>query len=117
MCNSIKTISKVSNGELSICKNCNIYHLEYNNIYFEFTVKQYEQFKTYLLNIESDYWEDRYADANVKRKIPIPSLQSNLVLMFNRQEISELKYLFCTNNKVFETYLKVDDIDAMVILN
>ncbi|MUU79414.1 DUF6686 family protein [Winogradskyella endarachnes] len=117
MCNSIKTISKVSNGELSICKNCNVYHLEYNNIYFEFTVKQYEQFKNYLLNIEPDYWEDRYADADLKRKIPIPSLQSNLVLMFNRQEISELKYLFCNSYSVFETYLKVEDIDAMVILN
>jgi hypothetical protein len=117
MCNSIKTISKVSNGELSICENCKIYHLEYNNIYFEFTEKQYDQFKTYLLNIESDYWEDRYAGANVNRKIPIPSLQSNLVLMFNRQEISELKFLFCNKDDVFNSYLSVDDIDAMIILN
>lgn len=117
MCNNIRAISKVSSGELSICENCNIYHLEFNNIYFEFTVSQYKQFKKYLLSIESDYWEHKYAHTNVKRKIPIPSLQSNLVLMFNRQEINELKFLFCNKEDVFNTYLNVDDIDSMMILN
>ncbi|WP_452230418.1 MULTISPECIES: DUF6686 family protein [unclassified Lacinutrix] len=117
MCTNIKTISKVSSGELSICTHCNIYHLEFNNIYFEFTEVQYKQFKRYLLALEPEYWENKYVDAKVKRKIPIPSLQSNLVLMFNRQEVAELKALFCNKKHVFDKYLNVDDIDYTLILN
>jgi len=94
MCNNIKVLSKVSNGELSICRGCNIYHLEFNNIYFEFTRHQYEQFKSYLMGLEAEYWEEKYANANVKRKIPIPSIQENLVLMFNREELQQLKKAF-----------------------
>lgn len=117
MCTNIKTISKVTSGELSICTNCNVYHLEFNNIYFEFSEAQYKQFKKYLLAIEEVYWENKYVDAKVKRKIPIPSLQSNLVLMFNRQEIKELKSLFCNKEHVYSKYINVDDIDYTLILN
>ena len=117
MCNKIRTISKVNSGELSICDNCNVYHLEFNNIYFEFTTEQYKQFKSYLLAIEEEYWENKYASAKVKRKIPIPSLQSNLVLMFNRQEMKELKFLFCNQNNAFENYINIDDINYTLILN
>ena len=117
MCHNVKTISKVSSGELSICENCNIYHLEFNNIYFEFTQHQYHRFKSYLLSIEEDYWEEMYADAKVKRKIPIPSIQENLVLMFNKQEILELKALFCHRGNVYENEITLIDIDYTFILN
>ena len=44
--------------------------------------------------------------------------QDNLVLMFNRQEIKELKALVSTqNNSVFNTFLNVDDIDYTCIVN
>ncbi|WP_303316829.1 DUF6686 family protein [Flavivirga abyssicola] len=117
MCNSIRTIAKVTNGELSICEQCNVYHVEFNNIYFEFTPNEFDHFKDYLLNIELDYWEERYSCAKVKRKIPIPSMQKNLVLMFNRQEIKELKLLFCGEECSFENVLHANDIDYKLILN
>ncbi|WP_152973299.1 DUF6686 family protein [Lacinutrix mariniflava] len=117
MCHNIKTISKVSSGELSICKDCKIYHLEFNNICFEFNEEQYIKFKNYLLNIEADYWEIKYAHSKVKRKIPIPSLQPNLVLMFNRQEIAELKTLFFNTKDVFNSSINLDDINYTLILN
>lgn len=117
MCHNVKTISKVSSGELSICENCNIYHLEFNNICFEFNEEEYEKFKNYLLNIEINYWEIKYAHSKVKRKIPIPSLQPNLVLMFNRQEIEELKALFYSKKHVFDNYIDLDDINYTLILN
>ncbi|WP_055444253.1 DUF6686 family protein [Lacinutrix himadriensis] len=117
MCSNIKTISKVTSGELSICTKCNVYHLEFNNIYFEFSEAQYKQFKKYLFAIDSEYWENKYGDAKVKRKIPVPSLQSNLVLMFNRQEIKELKSLFSNKKQIYNKYLNVDDIDYTLILN
>lgn len=116
MCHNLKIIAKVKNGELSLCKECNIYHLEFNNIYFEFNIQQFKYFKTYLLGIDSQFWEQKYACASFKRKIPIPSMQDNLVLMFNRQEIEELKTLISSkqgNNII----LNVDDIDYTFVLN
>jgi len=117
MCTNIKTIAIGSNGELSICTNCNIYHLEFNNVYLEFTVAQYQQFKKYLFALEADYWENKYEAAHIKRKIPIPSQQSNLVLMFNRQEIAELKALFSNKKHVYNSYLSLEDIDYTLLLN
>ncbi len=118
MCNNIKTISKVKSGELSICAQCHIYHLEFNNIYLEFNQKEFEQFKAYILDIKMDYWEHKYACAKVKRKIPIPSMQENLVLMFRRQEILELQALLTHISKdIFLRSLKTKDIDYTLILN
>lgn len=117
MCHSVKVLSKVSHGELSICNECNVYHLEFNNVYFELTTAQFKRFKNFIQTLDEDYWETKYANAKVSRKIPIPSKQANLVLMFNRYEIRELKQLFefaATNSS---RYLSVDDIDYKLILN
>lgn len=114
----IQVLSKVKSGELSFCTQCGVYHLEFNNIYLEFNEGEFQQFKDYVEDIEVDYWEHRYACAKVKRKIPIPSMQSNLVLMFKRQEINELKVLFNFNYpEVLEKALYVSDIDYTLILN
>nr|WP_123803307.1 DUF6686 family protein [Flavivirga aquatica] len=111
-------MSKVKSGELSFCCQCGIYHLEFNNIYFEFSRKEFEQFKAYILDIEMDYWEHRYAMAKLKRKIPIPSMQQNLVLMFKNQEIRELQMLLTTSTKdVFNSCLNIAEIDYKFILN
>ena len=117
MCYSVKVLSKVSHGELSVCTECNLYHLEFNNVYFEFTTAQYKRFKNFILTLDETYWENKYANVRVRRKIPIPSKQANLVLMFNRFEIRELKQLFklATTNSL--RYISVDDIDYRLILN
>ncbi|MDO6760473.1 hypothetical protein Q4566_09715 [Tamlana sp. 2_MG-2023] len=114
----IKVLSKVKSGELSLCKECKVYHLEFNNIYLELTQVEFDKFKDYVENIEIDYWEHKYACAKVRRKIPIPSMQPNLVLMFKRQEINELKALVNpVNTDVFGTSLYISDIDYTLILN
>ncbi|MDN3664865.1 DUF6686 family protein [Algibacter miyuki] len=119
MCeNNIKTLAKVTNGELSVCCECRVYHLEFNNIYLELNENEFEQFKNYLFDIEMDYWEYKYASAKVKRKIPIPSMQQNLVLMFKREEIVELRMLLSSRaTHVFNEALTVRDIDYTLILN
>lgn len=118
MCKGIEAISKTSKGELNFCRNCQQFHLEFNNIYFEFTPIEYKQFRKYVLLIESEFWERKYANANVRRKIPIPTLQENLVLMFNRQEVAELKALISNKKEaVFNSILNVDDIDYTFIIN
>ena len=93
MCNYIRTIGKVKSGELTLCTKCNHYHLTFNNIFFEFTEKEYIQFKKYILHLDTSYWNENYPCPKVKKNIPIPTLQGNLVLLFNQQEIEELKNL------------------------
>jgi len=117
MCHSLKTLAKVKSGELSFCETCGIYHLEFNNIYCELNTIHFEKLKIYLLEIDIDYWEQKYAYTNIKRKIPVTTVCQNIVLMFNRQEIEELKALFYTIDKFEDNYLSVDDIDYWCILN
>lgn len=118
MCrDSIKILSKVSSGELSFCIECRVFHLEFNNIYLELKQSDFKQFKDFILNIEIDYWENKYACSKVQRKIPIPSTQPNLVLMFKREEIRELQALFNLENRKDIRILKLEDIDYTLILN
>jgi hypothetical protein len=88
------TLAVTSSGKLSICEGCQVFHFIFNNLYFEFNVDQYLSFKDYLNSLEIDYWEHKYATCDLSRKIPIPVSQENLILMFNRFEILELKKLF-----------------------
>lgn len=117
MSHNIKTISRCRCGELSICPQCNVYHLMFNNLFFELTPQELSKFRNYLFNIELDYWEQKYACARIKKKIPIPSSQHNLVLMFNRHEIEELKSLFVRRKNVENHYLEASEIDYKIILN
>ena len=117
MCNSLTTIARVKSGILTFCKACNMYHLEFTNIYLEFTKEQFEEFKAYLLTIEIAYWEHKYAGVNIKRKIPIPTTQNNLILLFNRYEIEELITLFCSTPTSKKVLLDVSQIDYTLVMN
>ena len=117
MCNSLTTISQVNHGILTFCKNCKIYHLEFANIYLEFSEEQFEEFKAYVLTIEISYWQHKYANVNIKRKIPIPTMQDNLMLLFNKHEIEELKALFCSKSTTEKLLLDVSQIDYTLVMN
>lgn len=116
MCNK-KILSKIRSGELSMCEQCNIYHLTFNNIYFEFNEKQFYQFRNYISNIDIEYWEKSCSCSSIKRKIPLQTLHQNLVLIFSKQEVIELNTLFAKSTKNKLSILNVDDIDYMLILN
>ena len=117
MCRKIKTLSKVPSGDLTLCTECGNYQLNFNNLFFEFTPEELQQFKTYVFDIDLDYWEYEYECPKLKKNIPIPSLQRNLVLLFNRQEITELKKLLSFNKYSSGRALRLDEIDYKLILN
>lgn len=117
MCHKIKILAKGKSGVLSLCDQCAIFHLEFNNVYFEFTQEQFKHFREYVLNIDADYWEDRYSCNAIRRKIPIPSMQENLVLMFNKQEIKQLTALLFYGESQHMSLLEIADIDYNLILN
>jgi hypothetical protein len=117
MCHKLKTLVKVKSGELSLCKACNSYQLQFNNLFFELNTEEFDAFKNYVFNIELDYWEHKYACSKMKRKIPIPSLQKNLLLIFSRQEIKELKALLSLESHSEYPTIDINDIDYTLIIN
>jgi hypothetical protein len=117
MCHSIKTISKVKNGELTICQGCKMYHLAFNNIYFEFNREQLLKFRKHIAEIKPDDWEKSYANIKGSRKIPIQTLHENLYLIFNKQELKELNSLLAINTRFKHQIIDLDDIDYPLILN
>ncbi len=117
MCHSIKTISKVKNGELTICKDCKIYHLAFNNIYFEFNRNQLLKFRKHIAEIKPDEWEKSYSNIKGTRKIPIQTLHQNLYLIFNKQELKELNALLAISTNYIHQIISLDDIDYPLFLN
>ncbi|WP_299101506.1 DUF6686 family protein [uncultured Winogradskyella sp.] len=120
MCQNIKVLSKVNGGELLFCKDCKLYHLAFNNLFFAINEDELERLKHYMNNIDPEYWEQKYNSCSVRRKIPLPSTQENLVIMFSRQELTEIRTLL--NYKMYKEnnsieFLNVDDIDYNLILN
>ncbi len=113
----IKNITKIKNNQLTKCETCNLYHLIFNNIFLEFSPIEFENFKQYIMHIEIDFWEGKNSHINLIRKIPIPTMQENLVIMFDKCEIEELKSLiFCKNTNEYEL-LKANAIDYSSLLN
>lgn len=117
MCHQIKIISRIKKGHLSICEECNMYHLTFNNLFFEFTEDEFKSFKRHLSLLEIDYWENKYSCQVINRKIPIPTLQQNLVLIFNRREIEDLKVLIFAKSASSFKNLRIDEIDYAFFLN
>ncbi|BAO74683.1 DUF6686 family protein [Winogradskyella sp. PG-2] len=120
MGNKVILLARVKSGELHFCQDCKAFHLIFNNLFFAFTPKELDELRSYVNGLEVDYWEHKYGCTNLVRKIPIPTSQENLALMFNRQEVSELKTLlaFDKNSKMkVSELLNICDIDYNFILN
>ena len=60
---------------------------------FSLTEEELIAFKEYLKQINIEYWEKEYEHSIYKKKIPIPTLQSNFIILVNRFELYELLLL------------------------
>ncbi|EAQ40445.3 hypothetical protein MED134_06809 [Dokdonia sp. MED134] len=116
MCTNLKTLSKNIEGELSYCKGCRVYHLYFNNIYLQFTPREFKAFTTFVFEIDVAYWEASCQRALLKRKIPIQSMQQNLAMVFNQSELNALKDLLKIKTKT-NRFLKPYEIDYTSFLN
>ncbi|MEM7085149.1 MAG: DUF6686 family protein [Bacteroidota bacterium] len=117
MCHRIKTIAKNCNGKLSYCQGCKHYHLDFNNVSLQFNEKELKNFQKFLSEIDVDYWETKYGCHVMKRKIPIPTIQQNLVLMFNKEELASIKSLVFQKTVKYSDSLSAFDIDYTLLLN
>ena len=93
MCD-FKIIQKTTNGLLLFCPNGDCYQLSFNNLLFNLNSYELNGFINFIKKIDLNYWEQEYKNSVYERKIPIPTIQSNLIIMMNSNEILELKLLF-----------------------
>ena len=114
MCN-LKILNRTSNGILIYCENREMYQLLFNNIIFDFNSMEMDSFSSYLNQIDVKFWETEYKNSIYDKKIPIPSIQTNLIIMLNKKELEELKFLIdCINQYKI---LKPIEISYQVFLN
>ena len=115
MCCNFSIVKKTENGQLILLKGCGNYQLTFKNLTFNLTKAELQSFHSYLKNIDIEYWEKEYEHSIYEKKIPIPTLQSNLIILINRYEIYELITLLQFKTKV--SSLQSSDINYTIIWN
>ncbi|WP_395061996.1 DUF6686 family protein [Flavobacterium sp.] len=110
-----KILNRTSNGFLLFCSKNDMYQLSFNNVTFNLNSIEMFSFKSYLDKINIDYWEKEYENSIYEKKIPIPTLQSNLIILLNRKELNEL--LFLLDYEKCKPLLKSVEIDYKLIFN
>jgi hypothetical protein len=114
MCN-LKILNRTSNGILLYCHDRDMYQLLFNNLTFDLSSIEMTSFSNYLEQIDIDYWETEYQHSIYEKKIPIPTLQSNFIILLNRKELEELRFLV---DCVYEDkILKPVEINYLIISN
>lgn len=109
MCCKYSIVNQSENGMLVLLKGCGNYQLTFNNLNFNLTPSELEHLSKFLKTIDCKYWEKEYENSIYEKKIPIPTLQSNLMILLNRFEVSELIELL--SFKKTEKLLKSKDIN------
>lgn len=92
MCD-FKIIKKTTNGLLLFCQKANGFQLSFNNLFLNLSRYELNSFIDYLEKMDVDYWEQEYKNSIYSKKMPIPTVQSNLIILIDRHELLELKIL------------------------
>lgn len=87
-------INKTESGQVFKCSKCNAIHIEYKNLNFNFSEKQYKHFADSILDLDGNKWERKNRNAHYRRKIIIPIGHKNVNILLNNAELQELKQLF-----------------------
>ncbi|MDG3580934.1 hypothetical protein PSF86_00930 [Galbibacter sp. CAA-3] len=109
-------MNRSKNGILIYCKHNRMYQLLFNNLNFNFTEAEFESFHKYIFNLEVAYWEEEYKHSVYDKRIPIPTIQSNLLILLNKQEVEELILLIRLRTPSYE-FIDFKDIDYKLFPN
>ncbi len=112
-------LNRTVNGNVFRCSKCNLIHIEFKNINFNFTDSQFSHFAEYLNNIDGAEWENKNRNTNFTRKILIPIGYQNINILLNNEELTEFKCLLKTqqlsNNYVQQ--LNTTQCNFLIYLN
>jgi len=86
-------LKKNDYGELSYCKNCNLYFLRFSNLLIELNERELKAFLLVVKNVDINYWNKINKSSSNLRIYPISTCQQNLVLLFNSSELEAIKDL------------------------
>ncbi len=106
MCCNYSKIRETENGLLVYLKGCNNFQLTYKNLNFNLSEKELTNLLNFLIKVDIDYWEKEYQHSIYEKKIPIPTLQANFIILLNRFELNELIYLLGYEKKSVEIKFK-----------
>ena len=108
---NIGLVNRTQHGTIRQCSSCLKFNITFNNIFLELSETELNNFKKYINQTDINYWNKEYGDLNSKA-IPIPTMQHNLLLVFNRKEFSELKTLVNGKNNFHFDSLSFEDIEV-----
>jgi len=110
MKNEETLIKKNGFGQLSFCKECNLFYLKFSSVLIELTRKEFRAFHLVVKDIDTGYWERLNKYSHESRIYPISTSQQNLVLIFNKSELQALKELVLITKSERESYVSLYDI-------
>lgn len=110
MCYNFKIVSRTQNG-IIVKTNCDIYQLSYKNLNFNLTKTEFDSFLAYLIKIDCNYWEKEYENSIYEKKIPIPTLQSNFIILLDKIELFELITLMKSSTEEFLRFKDFNNLD------
>ena len=114
MCN-LNILNRTNNGLLFYCTHSLLYNISFNNLTFNFDCSEFHRFRMYLHSIDGQYWEKEYENSIYEKKIPIPTMQRNFIILLNPIELEELKMLVDFSNEA--KLLDPDEIAYKMIYN
>ena len=117
MCSQLNIISKTKNGIVFLCKDCDKYRVQFNNLDFSFNDQEYFCFSEYISGIDLGYFEHHFNDELHDKKIPIPIGHKNLMLVLNSNELKELQVLFSHTKAQNYTLIGLNKINYKLFMN
>lgn len=114
MC-QLKILNRTSNGFLLFCQRKNTYNVSFSNLTFNFNTVEMDNFIDYLDKIDCTYWEKEYANSIYEKKIPIPTLQTNFIILLDSKDLEELRALLDFKGK--KPFLKSGEINYRLVYN
>ncbi|MCX7987786.1 MAG: hypothetical protein N2662_12685 [Bacteroidales bacterium] len=107
-------LSETQHGLILKCYTCNKIHLEYNNIYIDFEEEGFYQFCQYFNDLNPTFWEEVNRKSILRRRIIVPVGHQSIHLLFNSQEVEELKLLL---NYAYSSIKKVNKTNSPNVYN
>ncbi len=80
-------------GQLMYCTTCKLYHLEFKNLFFDFSSEDLTIFKNYILSIQGEYYNHINHHTVNRRKIILPTRLKGFKFCFTLEELNDLKKL------------------------
>jgi hypothetical protein len=109
-------LRRTKDGLLVYCCCTKSYQLLFKNINLNFTQDEMESFYKYVNEIDEDFWEQEYCNSIYSKKIPIPSEQTNLMILLDRIDLYELRALLNFRDREIKI-IGFREIDYTILLN